>query len=180
MTKERKLLPPPGYISSEEAAQILGVSTSRIYQYVDEERLPVYKLANAFMFLAEDIEQFRRNPTGRARNQPPSWRTYKGGGKVLATEIEVQVREGQQEQLTEKLQAIKRSGQHRFPGTIARYIMKKNAELTSVKILLIWKSTEMPDEEVRQQHLAAFQAELADVLDWETAEIETNEAIIHT
>src|SRR5262249_37062114 len=158
----------PGYISSEDAAEMLRVSTSRIYQYVDEDRLTAYKAGNAFIFLIEDIEQFKRNPTGRARNQPPPWRTYKGGGKVLATEIEVQVRQGHQQQLTDKLQTLKRAGRHTFPGTIARYVVKQNAELTGVKILLIWKSTEMPDEQTRQQHLAAFQTEMADVLDWET------------
>jgi excisionase family DNA binding protein len=180
MAKEQKILPPPGYISTEDAAQMLHVSTSRIYQYVDEDRLTAYKAGNAFIFLIEDIKQFQRNPTGRMRNQPPPWRTYKGGAQVLTTEIEVQVHQGKQPELLEKLQAMKRAGQHLFPGTIARYIVKKNAELTRVKILLIWKSNEMPTEAARQQHLATFQAELADVLDWETARMETNETIIHT
>ncbi len=38
----------------------------------------------------------------------------------------------------------------------------------------------MPDEAAREQALAAFKAELADVLDWETAQISTKEGIIYT
>jgi quinol monooxygenase YgiN len=49
-----------------------------------------------------------------------------------------------------------------------------------VQILLIWKDIEMPDESTRQDHLQAFQEELADVLDWDTAQYRDNETIIHT
>jgi hypothetical protein len=45
---------------------------------------------------------------------------------------------------------------------------------------LVWKDTEMPDGTTRAKDLAAFQAELADVLDWETAQISTKEGIIYT
>jgi hypothetical protein len=38
----------------------------------------------------------------------------------------------------------------------------------------------MPDESTHKQALTAFQEELADELDWETAQYDTNEAIIHT
>ncbi len=38
----------------------------------------------------------------------------------------------------------------------------------------------MPEEEAREKNLAAFQADLADVLDWETAQITTKEGIIYT
>ena len=61
-----------------------------------------YAVGNAFIFLEKDIDQFERNPTGRKRKGPPSWRIYKGDVKVLITEITVQVHAGQQEQLTGK------------------------------------------------------------------------------
>ncbi len=38
----------------------------------------------------------------------------------------------------------------------------------------------MPDESVIQQDLKPLQAELADVLDWHTAQYTTKQAIIHT
>ena len=38
----------------------------------------------------------------------------------------------------------------------------------------------MPDEGTRQKALEEFKAELADVLDWETARYVEGEAVIHT
>jgi len=38
----------------------------------------------------------------------------------------------------------------------------------------------MPDEATRERDFAAFKAELADVLNWETAQISTEEGIIYT
>jgi len=105
---------------------------------------------------------------------------FSWGSTVLGTDIQVQVFPGQQERLVEKLKAIYKGQRHTFPGTIERYIFKENTTRASVNIWLIWKDTEMPDEAVREQAFAAFKAELADVLDWETAHISTKEGIIYT
>ena len=180
MVKENKAFPIPGYIVAEEAAQMLGVSKNRLHQYIREGRLEAIRVGKSYILQAENVAQFKANPTGRTRTQPPSWRVYKGGGKVFVTEISVQVCTGQQERLVEKLQAMRAADQHTFPGTIARYIVQGDEQLSSVHIVLVWKTTEMPDEAVRQGHLAAFQAELGDVLDWNTAHAQTNQAIIHT
>jgi NTP pyrophosphatase (non-canonical NTP hydrolase) len=78
------------------------------------------------------------------------------------------------------LKAIQKGDRHTFPGTVARYVVKGDAALTNAQILLIWKTTEMPDEATRRRDLAAFQEELADVLNWKTAQYNTNEVLIHT
>jgi len=52
---------------------------------------------------------------------------------------------------------------------MARYVFKEDTYFTSVSIWLVWKDTEMSDEAIREEELTAFKAELADVLDWETA-----------
>ncbi len=49
-----------------------------------------------------------------------------------------------------------------------------------MSIWLIWKDTEMPDEAIRERNLDTFKAELADMLDWETAEFSIKEGIIYT
>ena len=67
-----------------------------------------------------------------------------------------------------------------FPGTIARYIVQGDEQLSHIKILLIWKSTEMPVEEARQSQLAMFQEDFADVLDWQSAQIKTTDALTYT
>ena len=99
---------------------------------------------------------------------------------MLGTEIEVRVREGKQAQLVEKLRSIYTGQRHTFPGTIHRYIFQDDSSPPTVSIWLVWKDTEMPDDATRERDLKAFQAELADVLDWGTAKVSTKEGIIYT
>jgi len=90
------------------------------------------------------------------------------------------VREGQQERLAEKLNTIQEEQQYLFPGTMQRYIFEDETPPKTITISLIWKDTEMPDETIIQQELEALKRELAEVLEWETAEYTTKRAIIHT
>jgi excisionase family DNA binding protein len=170
----------PGYVSVKEAADMLGVSDKRVYQYVVAGRLPAQRIGHILILPIEEVKQFKPSPSGRIRARAPSWRVYRSRGMLLVTDIHVQVRVGQQARLVEKLKAIQKGDRHTFPGTVARYVVKGDTALTNAQILLIWKTTEMPDEAVRRQALAAFQEELADVLDWETAQYNTNEVLIHT
>jgi excisionase family DNA binding protein len=178
--KERKVSSTSGLLTSEEAANKLGVSKDRLYQYVKQGRLHADIFGNAYMFHVEDVEQFQRNPIGRTRRKPPAWREYKGGGKLLATEIDVQIRPGREQQLVEKLQTIRTTNQYTFPGSVSRYVLQEEGQAANLRILLIWKNNEMPTEAARKRHLAAFQDELADMLDWETAQFRNSSVIIHT
>lgn len=126
------------------------------------------------------VRQFKLNPPGRTRSEPPRWRVYHPRSNVLVTEIQVSVRVGQQDRLAEKLNEIQQANLHIVPGTIARFIIKGNPELTSILLILAWKYTEMPDESAREKHLKAQQEELSDVLMWEQSQSSTNEAIFHT
>lgn len=180
MAENDNKLTIPGYVSTSEAAKMLGVSNHRMYQYVKANRLPVVRVGRAFMLRIEDIKRFKPNPSGRMRKKAPAWRSYRSRGKVLITDISVPVRPHQQQAVVDKLMVIQQTDQHTFPGTIARYIVKGDADLTSIHMLLIWKDIEMPDQQTQQQHLLAFQKDLADLLDWENAQYTTNEAIIHT
>lgn len=96
---------------------------------------------------------------------------------MLDTDTRVRVRDGKQAQMIEKLRAIYTGQRHTFPGTIQRYIFKDTSSPATVSIWLVWKDTEMPDEATRGRDLRAFQAELADVLNWGTAQISTKEVI---
>lgn len=170
----------PGYVSIKQAAEMLGITDKRVYRYIDLGRLPAYKSGGVFLLAEEDVRQFKLNPPGRTRAEPPRWRVYHPRSNILVTEIQVPVRAGQQERLADQLKEIQQANRHTFPGTIARYIVKGNPDLTSVHLILAWKDTEMPDESIRKQHLRALQEELADVLLWEQAQYTTNEALIHT
>ena len=170
----------PGYVSIKQAAHMLGITDKRVYRYIEIGRLPAFKASGVFLLSEEDVKQFKLNPPGRIRSSPPSWRVYSSRSKVLATEIRVRVRSGKQNELLEKLHTIQEANRHTFPGTIARYIIKGDEALTSVQFVLIWKDTDMPDKNARQHDLEVLQGELADVLDWETAQATTHETLMYT
>ena len=102
MIKDGDIPDSPGYVSVKEAAKLLGVSSSRMYEYVRERRLPLQKAGKTYMIPKVAIEEFKPHPTGRVRRKPPEWRIYKGG-MVFVTDIHVQIRPGQQERLIQKL-----------------------------------------------------------------------------
>ena len=170
----------PGFVSIKQAAEILGITDKRVYRYIDIGRLPAFKSGGVFFLAVEDVRSFKLNPPGRTRNVPPSWRVYNARSRVLVTEIHVSVRAGQQDKLIEKMEEIQKANRHTFPGTIARYIVKGNAALTTVHFFLVWKDTEMPKDAERQQSFNALEEDLADILDWNTAEYNTNDAITYT
>jgi excisionase family DNA binding protein len=169
----------PGYVSIKQAAHMLGITDKRVNRYIEIGRLPAYKASGVFLLSEEDVKQFKLNPPGRLRTNPPPWRSYSSRSKVLTTEIQVPVRQGKQEKLLHKLAAIQDANRHTFPGTIARHLMKGDEALTCVHIMLLWKDTDMPDETKRQHDLEALQDELADVLDWENAHATTNETLLY-
>ncbi len=170
----------PGYISIKQAAQLLGITDKRVYRYIDIGRLPAYKTGGVFFLLEEDVKNFKLNPPGRTRTGPPVWRVHNARSRVLATDIYVQVRSGQQGKLVEKLKAIQRADRHIFPGTVARYVVKGNPGLITIHFFFVWRDVEIPDDITSKSDFAAFQEELADVLNWTTAQYSTNEMIIHT
>jgi len=168
------------FISTHEAAEILGISYNRMYQYVRAERLPKVRKGHMFFIPKSAVEHFKRNPPGRVRKQPPGWRIYNDRSKLLRTDILVQVRPNQQEKLVQKLKAIYKGKRHLFTGSMQRYVLRDLATPDHVEISLVWKDTEMPDKETRERELAAFREELADVLDWDTARYSEKEGIIYT
>ena len=170
----------PGYVSIKQAADMLGITDKRVYRYIDLGRLPAYKSGGAFLLAEEDVRHFKLNPPGRTRTGPPQWRVPNERSRVLATDIAVQVRDGQQHQLVERLKAIQKANQHTFPDTIARYIVKGNEELTTIHLFLVWKDIKDGDTIVQHPALLNFQEAFADVLLWETAQYSTNEMLVYT
>lgn len=180
MTKDSDTSNTRDFVTTNEAAEMLGLSYYTVYEYVREKRLFAERIGGIYMIPRKAVEEFKPKPTGRTRAKPPPWRMYRAGAKVRGMDIKVQVRVDQQERLIEKLNAIQEEQQYLFPGTMQRYVFEDEATPKTITISLIWKDTEMPDETIIQQELAGFRAELADVLDWETAEYTTKKAIIHT
>src|SRR5260370_25560815 len=122
----------PGFISTDQAAQLLDISKQRVYQYIGGQRLPAFRAGNVILLPVEAVKQFKPHITGRPRKKEPLWRIYRGGSTVLGTDIQVQILPGQQERLVEKLRAMYKAQRHTIPGTIERYIFKDNTTPVSV------------------------------------------------
>ena len=180
MEKENETSNTRDFVTTSEAAEALGVSYYTVYEYIKEKRLVADMVGGIYMIPKKAVQEFKAKPTGRTRTKPPPWRVYRAGAKVRGMDIRVRIRAGQQERFIEKLHAILEGQRYLFPGTMQRYVFEEETEPKHVVISLIWKDTEMPDETVIQEELKPLQAELADVLDWNTVEYTSKQAIIHT
>jgi excisionase family DNA binding protein len=170
----------PGYVSVKEAAKMLGLADRTVYEYIEEGRLSGFRAADVIMLSAEEVRNFKRGTSGRPRKNTPPWRISSGDNAQFMTLITVQTREGQQAILMQKLEEMRRRGQHIFPGTIVRSIANSETNPGQTIILLIWRGTVMPDEATRQQGLKAFQQTLSDVIDWNTAQYNNSKVLMHT
>jgi excisionase family DNA binding protein len=170
----------PGYVSIKEAAQLLGISDKRVYEYVDEGRLSSMWAADVIMIPLDEVKQFKRQSSGRPRKSVPSWRISTGDNKQFITSIVVQIREGQQSAFVQRLEDIRQGSLHTFPGTVTRFIVESENTPGQIDISLIWKSTVMPNEIEREKVLEAFRQDLADVLDWDTAQYMHGKVLMHT
>lgn len=180
MSEENNRQNVPGYVSIKEAAKILGISANRVYAYVEEGRLPSAKAAHVIMIPLEEVKKFKPQLSGRPRTTIPFWRISPQDNELVMTTITVQVRHGQYKQLIKKFEEIKREKQHLFRGTIARYIVESETYSDRMNIVLVWRSTVMPDKTSQEQMLDEFQKALIDVLDWDTAQYDTGRVIMHT
>lgn len=170
----------PGYVSTREAAKLLGISERRVRLYIEMKRLPAVRAADVLMIPLEHVKNFQRKIVGRPRKNTLAWRISSAENTQFVTAISVQVRAGQEETLRVRLEEIKSSGQHVFPGTVARYFLQSHTFPGRIEIWLIWRSTIMPGEREREQALQAFRQTLEDVLDWTTARYTYGQALLHT
>ncbi len=159
---------------------MLGISERRVRLYIEMKRLPAVRAADVLMIPMENVKNFERKIVGRPRKNGLTWRISSVENTQFMTFISVQMHIQQEERLAQRLEEIRRNGQHVFPGTVVRYIMRSQTIPGQVEIVLIWRSTVMPDEADRELALEAFRQTLADVLDWSTAQYNNGEVVMHT
>jgi excisionase family DNA binding protein len=170
----------PEYVSIKEAAKMLGVSDKRVYAYIEDGRLPAVRAAHVIMIPIEEVKKFKPKISGRPRKNTPDWRTSPEDNMLLTTSIVVPVQVNQREKLQRRLEELRQEGEHVFPGTVARYIIWSKTHPGALEILLIWRSTTMPEEANREESLDKFRRVLADVLDWESARFDDGQILMHT
>jgi excisionase family DNA binding protein len=61
------------YISTNDAADRLGITRQRVLQLINSGRLPAEKFANVYMIKPADLKQVENRPQGR----PPGIKTVK-------------------------------------------------------------------------------------------------------
>jgi hypothetical protein len=170
----------PGYVSTKEAAKMLGISERRIRLYIEMKRLPAVRASDVLMIPLENIENFERKTIGRPRKNMLAWRISATENTQFITFISVQMRLYQEKQLTRRMEEIRSDGQYVFPGTTARYIVRSQTIPGQIDIVLVWRSAVMPDKVQREQALESFRRIFADVLDWDTAQYNSGEVLIRT
>ena len=131
------------------------------------------------MIEIESVENFKRSAAGRARKQPPYWRAYRSSVELNGRDIHVQVRPGQEAAFEKKWKSTLKQQRHLLSGTMLRYILVDGQSPTTVHIWLAWKDNEADEEELARE-LAAFKADFADVLDWETEQESSLKGLLYT
>ena len=159
---------------------MLGLAYRTVHEYVTEGRIPAVRASNVILIPLEEVKNFKPNISGRPRTSIPKWRISPSDNTLLRTSIKVHVRAGQQEKLFEQFEAIRQSDQLLFPGTVIRYVAGKAKDPQRIEIVLIWRSSVMPNEAERERELEAFRQALADVVDWDTARYEDDVVYMHT
>lgn len=170
----------PGHVPIKEAARRLDVSPDSVQRYLKKGLLPFQMVDGQYMILETALKDFTRIPRGRRRKKPVDWRIYSDGVEVCGLRIDVQSRAEQAGQVQQRLQAIAEQQQHRFPGTMQRFILTHDDNPLALTILLVWKDSELLNEADLQRNLDAFEVEFADVLDWQTARYTRMHSPIHT
>ncbi len=170
----------PEYVSIKEAADILNLSANRVYEFVMEGRLSGVRAADVIMIPLDEVKRFKRGSTGRPRKNQPKWRVSPRHDALHTTLIFVSLFAGKEEIFAEKLSEIRRAEKHTFPGTVARYMIISDTVPNQVQILLVWRNSIMPDRADLERELEALRQELADVLDWSTAQYHHGKVFMHT
>lgn len=54
----------PGFVTAQEAAEIIGVNHSQVCRYCIDEKLPARKVGNQWLIKEADVKKFKRTPVG--------------------------------------------------------------------------------------------------------------------
>jgi excisionase family DNA binding protein len=167
------------YLTVQEAASLLGVSSRSVYGYISKGQLPATRLEGRMLVKAQDVEAFELTPAGRQRERAPFWHVPPELNHLSVTMMKVRVRPGCDALLDQKLAEFRSSQKHRIAGTSARYIGRSQCDPGQIEILLFWRRAMKTPDQVQKASLSAFYADLDDVVEWETAVVEEIQVLLH-
>ena len=84
-----------------------------------------------------------------------------------------------QEWIAEKLAMMHQEGTHTFPGTAARYVTYNQQDPDEITILLVWRQANQSAPIQRHEALTALMVDFAEVLDWDTAQVQEHHGLLH-
>lgn len=179
MNEDVKIPDLQEYVSIKEAAELLGLAYPTVHQYVTEGRIRAVRAADVILIPVEEVRDFKRNIAGRPRTSIPLWRISPTDNALRHTSIHVQIQEGMLDDFRKRLDEIRRTKNHLFPGTIARYVLANDKMPEQVEIVLIWRISVAPAETARELALEDFKSALADIVDWKTARFVDGNVFMH-
>src|SRR5260370_14358645 len=135
----------PGYVSTKEAAKILGVSERRVRLYIEMKRLPAVRAADVLLIPLDKVKNFKRKIVGRPRKNTLAWRISSIENTQFMTFISVQTRTQQEKQLMQRLEEGKRLRPQIFPDTVARSVLRSNNRHVPVSAVSPLRRTLMPN-----------------------------------
>src|SRR4051794_33808803 len=134
------------YVSIKDAAKMLGLAYTTVYEYVTEGRIPAVSESDVILIPTEALKTFKPNIAGRPRTTIPLWRISPTDNALQYTSLKVQAREDRLDEFRRVLDEIRRKKDYLFPGTIARYVLGSNQAPGQIEIVLIWRLSIMPAE----------------------------------
>ena len=167
------------FLSVRDAARIMGVSTRSVYGYIEQGKLLGIRIGASIAVHAEAVRNYQRPVVGRPRTRTPIWRVPVVMNLQYLTTISVRTREGQGAKLEPRLAEIRAGGKHLISGTVARYIVRDKVNPDEIEIVLVWRKLVMPPDEERQAAISALCADLADILDWDTASYREGQVVMN-
>jgi excisionase family DNA binding protein len=180
MSEENELPTLPGYVTIKEAAEILGIHHRTVQRYVADGLVKGVKAGTFILIPEEEVHKIKPKLVGKPRTSIPLWRISSSENSLLQTTITVRTYKSLLEQFYQRLEEIRDSKTHLFPGTVARYISTFRNQPDVIEIHLIWRAAVMPDESAREAALEAFREATDDVIDWETADYDEKDIRMHT
>jgi excisionase family DNA binding protein len=180
MREDSELPALPDVMTVKEVAERLDISERMVHAYVQDGRLAGHKLGKMVAIRKEDFLAFERAKKGRPRTRLPVWRKSVGDNLQYMTIITTRIKAGQKSELLKKLEELRTKGAHMLPGTVNRFIACSEDDPDDVQIVLIWRSTVMPEKEGREAEIQALKEELAEVLDWEKLWRVHGRVLLHT